>query len=188
MASFVYFKVHMWEGFLNKWGNMCERVCAIYLCKHLDALYGSGTGRDGHFKPLSFQRMLLNCLPLFPYQALFLLSAYTFHFSFWYFACLVMFLKTHTHTKKGTQRYTQIQESTAKWVKDIDSKGNEWHLHREGGTELSRKDLSLGTKKRGSRKKKKSGYLISKGEESLGNTWFFSYNHFTMPVLQQPPG
>lgn len=36
-------------------------------------------------------------------------------------------------------------------------------------TELSRKDLSLATKKRRSRKKKKSGYLISKGEESLGN-------------------
>lgn len=36
-------------------------------------------------------------------------------------------------------------------------------------TEWSREGLSLATKKRGSRKKKKSAYLISKGEESLGN-------------------
>lgn len=117
--------------------------------------------------------MLLHCLPLFPYQALFLLSDCTFHFSFWFFACLVMFLKSYTHK----ERYSEIHTNSRIYGRVSGGyrfKG-EWMTFAQKGreTEWSREGLSLATKKRGSRKKKKSAYLISKGEESLGNNWFF---------------
>lgn len=187
MASFVYFKVHMWEGFINKWGNMCERVCAIYLCKHLDALCGSGTGRDGHFKPLSFQRMLLNCLPLFPYQALFLLSDCTFHFSFWFFACLVMFLKTHTHK----ERYSEIHTNSRIYGKVSEGyrfKGEWMTFAQRGRDRVEQKGSIIGDKKERIQKKEKIWISDIQRWRITRKYMIFSYNHFTMAVLQRPPG
>lgn len=150
------------------WKGLCRVF--MHMHKHPSQIWNGGWWPVQALL-LSFPEVVLNCLPLFPYQELFLSLNLIFHFWFWFFACPDVFIKTDTKRMTPRDAYKAKSLWKGKWRVDVE-KQNEGQMDKKGEIEAREKGPVNERKERGLRNS--HGSLNPKGEEFVRNTLFFS--------------